>query len=119
MFGALLPDHFLWFMCLFVACFKVKYVSGVSVDVNGIAAGAGPAILWPRETPASMDDCLGRLDWSSRLRSHQSHCSNETERLGPGNSPRTSVRVWRLVTLCITDAGSLRRFQEVASHTST
>src|SRR5689334_2264328 len=90
----------LCFMCLFVACFKNKYASGISVDVNGIAAVTGPAILWrcANATPAPMDDCLGRLDWSRSLRRYQSHRPDATSALGTSDTSRTAVRVWRLVT---------------------
>jgi hypothetical protein len=37
--------QFCAFMCLFVATFNNKYASGVSADVNGIAARSGPGIL--------------------------------------------------------------------------
>src|SRR5262249_36235814 len=111
------PNSFLCFMCLFVACFKNKYASGVSVDVNGIAAGTGPAILWPCAiaTPASMDDCLGGLDCSRRLRRHQSHRSGASAALGTGDTARTSIRVWRLAALRVSHARRFRRLEKVVA----
>src|SRR5678809_48295 len=97
-------------MCLFVACFKNKYASGISVDVNGIAAATDPAILWRRAnaTPAPMDDCLGRLDWSCSLRRYQSHRPGATAALGTCDTSRTAVRIWRLVALRVSHARRLR-----------
>src|ERR1044072_6976156 len=108
-------------MCLFVACFKEKYASGVFVDVNGIAARTDPGILWQRAiaTPAPMDDCLRCLDWSRRLRSHRSHRSNATSWLGSGNNQGAAIRVWRLVALCVSHAVCLRHLKKMAPRAPT
>src|SRR6185369_11599934 len=75
---------FLCFICVFVVTFNNKYASGVSRDVNGIAARNGPAILWQRAiaTTASLDDCVGRLDCAGRVCRHQSHRAGASARLG-------------------------------------
>src|ERR1044072_2043779 len=67
-FSVILEPRFLILcsLCAFLRpAFNNKYASGGSADVNGIAAHAGPAILWPHAiaTPAPMDDRVGRLGW--------------------------------------------------------
>src|ERR1700741_5486551 len=66
-----------------------------------------------------MDDCLGCLDWPSHFRRPQSHRPGASARLGTGDTSRTSVRVWRLVALCVSHAWRIRGFEKVAAGTSS
>src|SRR5215217_5442157 len=104
-------------MFFFVAAFKLKYASGMSPDVNGIAAYTGPAILWWRAIAslASMDDCLSRVDCACHIRGHKSHRAGASSGLGPTHGSRSFVRGWRLVSLCASHAGRVRCFKEIAA----